>query len=93
MVDQHSSSSAVVTGASTHNERIEHLWRDVYRCVGVLFHDLFRSMEGDGHLDLLNEVDLFCLHYTFLPRINQALECFVESWNILIIVHFQHVET
>jgi len=81
MVQQHSSSSAVVTGASTHNERIERLWRDVYRCVVVLFHDLFRAMEDDGHLDCLNEVDLFCLHYAFLPRINQALDSFVESWN------------
>ena len=29
MVEQHAS-SAVVTGSSTHNERIERLWRDVY---------------------------------------------------------------
>ena len=40
MVQHHSSSLAVLTGASTHNERIEHLWRDVYRCVCVLFNDL-----------------------------------------------------
>jgi len=29
MVEQHSSSLAVLTGALTHNERIECLWRDV----------------------------------------------------------------
>ncbi len=81
MVAQHATSSAVLTGSSTHNERIERLWRDVYRCVSVLFHDLFRSMEDDGNLNCLNEVDMFCLHFTFLPRINQALESFVESWN------------
>ena len=44
MVEQHSSSSAVITGSSTHNERIERLWRDVHRCVGVLFHDAFREL-------------------------------------------------
>jgi len=37
MIEQHSSNEAVITGSSTHNERIERLWRDVYRCVGVLF--------------------------------------------------------
>ena len=31
MVEQHASSNAVFTGASTHNERIERLWRDVHR--------------------------------------------------------------
>ena len=81
MVEQHSSSRAVITGSSTHNERIERLWRDVQRCVGVLFADTFRSMENDGILDCLNEVDLFCLHFTFIPRINDALEAFIESWN------------
>jgi len=38
-------------------------------------------MEDDGSLDCLNEVDMFCLHYALLPRINQALEGFVESWD------------
>ena len=81
MVQGYSSHSAIVTGSSTHNERIERLWRDVYRCVGVIFHNLFRTMEDEGHLDCLNEVDIFCLHYTFLPRINQTLDSFIESWN------------
>ena len=81
MLEVHQSESAVVVGSSTHNERIERLWRDVYRCVGVLFADQFREMEGDGILSSLDEVDLYCLHVTFLPRINKALESFVESWN------------
>ena len=38
-------------------------------------------MGDDGSLGCLNEVDMFCLHYALLPRINQALEGFVESWN------------
>ena len=38
IVEQHTSNSAVITGSSTHNERIERLWRDVMRCVsgGIL---------------------------------------------------------
>lgn len=56
MVEQHSDTSAVITG---HNERVERLWRDVYRCIGVLYHDTFKSLEGEGKL---NKVDIFCLH-------------------------------
>ena len=81
MVEQHGSSSSVITGSSTHNERIERLWRDVFRCVGVLFYDTFRHLEEEGKLNTLNEVDMFCLHYVFLPRINEALNSFVDSWN------------
>lgn len=81
MVEQHSTTSAVITGSSTHNERIERLWRDVFRCVGILFYETFRKLEDDQQLDCLNEVDLFCLHYVFLPRINAALKSFTESWN------------
>lgn len=81
MVEQHSSSSAVITGSSTHNERVERLWRDVYRCVGVTFRNTFVSMEEEGVLDVLNEIDMFCLHFTFIPRIQNTLNSFTESWN------------
>ena len=36
------------------------------------------------HHDLLNPVDtvhLFALHYIFLPRINRALDSFMDAWN------------
>ena len=81
MVEQHASTSAVVTGSSTHNERIERLWRDVFRCVGVLYHDTFRKFEEDDCLDPLNERDMYCLHFVFIPQINSTLEGFVDSWN------------
>ena len=81
MVEQHSDSSAVITGASTHNQRIERLWRDVFRCVASLFYQTFHAMEEENILDCLNEVDLYCLRFVYLKRINEALESFVESWN------------
>ena len=77
MIEQDGSNEAVVTGSSTHNERIEHLWRDVYRCVGVLFADTFHELE-ETDLEPLNEVNIFCLHYIYLPRINTILDKFVE---------------
>ena len=73
--------SCVLTGSSTHNERVERLWRDVNRCVSKQYTELFQSLERDGFLDPLNEVDIFSLHFTFLPRINKCLIDFQESWN------------
>ena len=74
-------SDCVCTGSSTHNERIERMWRDVYRCVSSQFAETFRGLESSGVLDPLNEVDIFCLHFIFLPRINKLLSEFQESWN------------
>ncbi len=34
--------------------------------VSVLFHYQFRTMEDDGNLNCLDEVDMFCLHYALL---------------------------
>jgi len=81
MIEQHNSLSSVVTGSSTHNERIERLWRDVFRCVGSIFYGTFYNLENGGQLNPLNEVDLFCLHYVYLPRLNIVLQEFMECWN------------
>ena len=82
MLDEHDAGEKyVIAGSSTHNERIEWLWRDVHRSVIVTFGNLFQAVEADGHFDHLNEVDIYCLHYVFVPRINQALSSFVEGSN------------
>ena len=50
-------------------------------CVLQPFAETFRRLEDDGVLDPLNEVDMFCLHYCFLSRMNKCLESFREAWN------------
>ena len=74
-------SSSVITGSSTHNERVERMWRDIRRSVTSTFSATFSSLETEGVLEPLNDTDMFCLHYVYLPRINQRLQEFQESWN------------
>ena len=73
--------SSHIAGASTHNQRIERLWRDTFRCVCHSFYSLFYEMEECGILMSTNEMHLFALHYVFIPRLNLQLSSFVEGWN------------
>ena len=47
-----------------------------------IFYYTFQSMEEAGILERSNGLHLFALHFTFLPRINRALQSFVEAWNL-----------
>ena len=72
---------SMLTGSSTHNQRIERLWVDMYRSVTLLYYRLFYHLEQQGLLDVLNEVHLYALHYVYIPRINESLKQFQEGWN------------
>lgn len=70
-----------LTGSSVHNQRIERLWRDTFRCVCHFFYHLFYEMEDLGIIDPNSDADLFALHYVFIPRINAQLLQFMNAWN------------
>lgn len=72
---------SMLTGSSTHNQRIERLWRDLHRCVGVLYYRLFYHLENLGLLDPTNDRHIYALHYIYLHRINQSLHAFRDAWN------------
>ncbi len=72
---------SIITGSSTHNQRIERLWRDMHRCCTRLFYRLFHFLEHNDYLDPLSEIHLFTLHYVYLSRINAALQEFRGGWN------------
>ena len=57
------------------------MWRDGRRCIASTYADTFRNLESEDLLDPINEVDLYCLHYIFLPRNNKSISEFQESWN------------
>ena len=73
--------NSVLTGSSTHNQRIERLWRDLHQSVTKLYYRLFYHLENLQILDPLNEFHIFALHYVYLPRINKSIELFRNAWN------------
>ena len=69
MLDEHDKRErCVIARSSNHNEHIERLWRDVHRSVVVFLGNLFQTLETEGHFDDSNKVDIYCLHYVFVPR-------------------------
>ena len=65
---------------STHNTRIERLWRDMRENTIQAYIDLFRGFEDDGML-LTNLLHIFTLQFLFMPRIQADLDQFVNMWN------------
>lgn len=70
-----------IAGRSIQNYRIERLWRDVFYSVIQTFHSLFNYLESINELDIENHIDMLCLHYVFIPRINVALTEFKNAYN------------
>ena len=54
MMELHGHQNCIIVGSSTHNERIDRLWRDVHRSALVVFAELFRELEDKGNIDTLN---------------------------------------
>ena len=66
---------------SVHNQQIESLWRDLFADCTSYFYTIFYALEDMDYLDPVNEVDLFALHFVFLPDIQERLNKFKEGWN------------
>lgn len=67
-----------LSGRSVHNQRIESLWCDVFSGCVVLY---YRHMEDISILNIDSGVQMFALHYIFVPRINDSLSLFQSAWN------------
>lgn len=70
-----------IAGLSVHNQRIERLWRDIFQHVLQLYYSIFYFLEDHYELDCLSDVDLFALHYVYVPIINRALREFSDAYN------------
>jgi hypothetical protein len=74
--------TAVLTGSSNRNQRIERFWRDCFEKELEFYKELFEYLQDDLGYDFDAAVDQFVLHYLFLDHINESLQSFVASWNI-----------
>jgi hypothetical protein len=71
---------SVITGRSVHNQRVERFWRDLFvGCISVFYH-LFHHLEDCSLLDSTNVLDLFSLHFVYLPYINYSMNMFINAW-------------
>lgn len=70
-----------IEGKSVFNSRIERLWRDVFYSVNQTYYSLFYYMEGQGYLNIEDDIDLLALRITYMWRINTALNEFADAYN------------
>ena len=72
--------SCFKASSSCHNQPMERNWRDMRNSTLQPYKDFFLYLETIG-LNVDNLIHMFCLHFLFIPRINESLQEYRSSWN------------
>jgi len=70
-----------ITGRSVHNQHIERFGRDLFLGCTNIYKPLFEKRQDEEVLSPRNMVEVWCLWYVFLPRLNRDLRRFPDGWN------------
>ena len=73
--------NSMLVGSSVHNQRMEWLWHDLFRCAIQLYYRLFYFLEDEDKPLPSNHQHIYALRYVYLPGINQTLKHFCDGWN------------
>lgn len=72
---------SIISGRSVHNQHIERFWRDLFVGCTCLFYQLFYHLEDVGLLNPDDPIHLWCLHFIYIPYINNSLATFLSAWS------------
>ena len=75
---------SALRGTSTQNQRIERLWRDVFRCVCSTYYYMFQAMSDLGILDIEDVLHKFLFITCFYP---ESINHYLCSVKLGIIIH------
>lgn len=72
---------AALVGASVHNQPIEQCWGLINDRCTLPFRHMFERLAKQGLLNTDNETDMMCLHWVFVPLIQENLTRLTKALN------------
>ncbi|KAJ9094916.1 hypothetical protein QFC20_006775 [Naganishia adeliensis] len=73
--------SPFIQGKSSRSQRIERLWRDVGKHVGLRFSKTFKWMEKNGYIDPDDALHFYYLHFVYKPLVQASVDNLFQAWN------------